>query len=230
MNRTSTLRRTSGLAAVALTLSMGMAACSSGDMSGSDSSEGSGSGDTSSQESGSDMESQSPSDSGSEASAAGTGTFGPGCSAIPKSGKGSFDGMATAPVATAASANPLLKTLVQAVTQANLVDALNSAEELTVFAPTDDAFAKIPAKDMKAVMSDKKMLTKILTHHVIPKKLSPEELAGKHETLAKDTLTVKGSGEDFTADTEEKAQVICGNIQTANATVYVVDTVMMPQM
>src|SRR5699024_136870 len=87
---------------------------------------------------------------------AGAETFGPGCSAIPTSGAGSFDGMATEPVATAASSNPLLKTLVKAVGQAGLVDTLNSAEGLTVFAPTDDAFAKIPKQDMNAVMSDKK--------------------------------------------------------------------------
>ena len=77
---------------------------------------------------------------------AGAETFGPGCSAVPTSGDGSFDGMATAPVASAASANPLLKTLVAAVTKAGLVDTLNSADALTVFAPTDDAFAKIPPK------------------------------------------------------------------------------------
>ena len=154
-------------------------------------------------------------------------TFGVGCASVPATGAGSFDGMSTAPVASAASANPLLKTLVTAVTEAGLVDTLNGAEALTVFAPTDDAFAKVPAKDLKAVLADKVLLTKILTHHVIAGQLAPDELAGKHKTLAGDTVTVKGSGADFTVGTENAA-VICGNVPTANATVYVIDTLLMP--
>jgi len=228
----STLRRSSGVAALALTLSMGLAACGSDD-------EPSGSGeDMSSQETGDETSEESSEESGEEsgsldgdsgqaAGSAGAETFGPGCSAIPQDGAGSFDGMATAPVASAASANPLLKTLVSAVEEARLVDTLNSADGITVFAPTDEAFAKIPAQDMKAVMADRKMLTGILTHHVVPGQLSPEDLAGEHETLAKDTVRVTGSGEKFAVG-EEKAQVLCGNIPTANATVYVVDTVLMP--
>ena len=88
---------------------------------------------------------------------AGTDTFGPGCKLIPADGKGSFNGMATDPVATAASNNPLLKTLVTAVGQAGLVDTLNSADALTVFAPTDDAFAKIPSDTLNGLLADKKI-------------------------------------------------------------------------
>ncbi len=151
--------------------------------------------------------------------------FGPGCASVPADGAGSFGGMATEPVATAASANPLLSTLVTAVTEAGLVDTLNSAEALTVFAPTNDAFAKIPAADLEALLADKEMLTQVLTHHVVGEKLTPENLAGTHETLAGDKITVKGSGEDFTIG---DAAVVCGNVQTANATVYIVDSVIMP--
>lgn len=158
---------------------------------------------------------------------AGAQAFGPGCSAIPADGAGSFNGMATEPVATAASANPLLTTLVTAVGEAGLVDTLNSAEAITVFAPTDDAFAKIPAKDLKAVLADKDLLTKILTHHVVAGQLGPDEVAGEHETLAGDKIEVKGSGEEFTV-ADENAAVLCGNIPTSNATVYVIDTVLMP--
>jgi uncharacterized surface protein with fasciclin (FAS1) repeats len=135
--------------------------------------------------------------------------------------------MATEPVATAASNNPLLGTLVDAVGQADLADTLNSAEDITVFAPTDDAFGKIPEADLTAVLSDQDQLTAILTHHVVPERLAPEDLAGEHETLNGDMVTVEGSGEEFTVG-DEDAAVICGNIQTANATVYVVDTVLMP--
>ena len=219
MNRN--LRRTTGLAAIALTATLGLAAC------GSDSSDGgndAASTPTSSAPS-SDAMSESPSaDSGSDAAAQ---TFGDGCAAVPTSGDGSFDDMATEPVATAASANPLLKTLVAAVTKAGLVDTLNSADGITVFAPTDDAFGKIPKKTLNAVLSDKATLTKILTYHVVPGQLGPDEIAGTHKTLEGEKLTVDGSDESFTVGTGD-ANVICGNVPTANATVYVIDSVLMP--
>ena len=153
--------------------------------------------------------------------------FGEACASLPASGPGSVDTMTEQPVATAASGNPLLKTLVAAVTKAKLVDTLNSAPELTVFAPTDDAFAEIPKKDLDALLADNEQLTTVLTHHVVEGRLSPDDVAGTHQTLAGDEITVEGSGEDFTA---EGAKVLRGNVQTANATVYVIDSVMMPTM
>ena len=156
-------------------------------------------------------------------------TFGAGCSAVPTdaSDPGSFEAMAQVPVATAASGNPLLSTLVTAVKQAGLVDSLNTAEALTVFAPTNDAFDKIPAADLKKVLADKKTLTSILTYHVVAGKLTPAQLAGTHKTLQGDSLTVEGSGEMFTV--AGTSSVVCGNVQTANAVVYIVDTVLMPK-
>lgn len=213
--------RTMGIAALALTASMSLAAC--GSESDTDSAA-----DTTTSET--PMESESPSEEPMEsesAAPAADGPFGPGCAGVPTEGEGSVEGMADDPVATAASNNPLLKTLVAAVTEAGLVDTLNSADELTVFAPTDDAFAKIPKKDLNALLADKDMLTTVLTHHVVAGALSPEDVAGEHETLAGDMLTVEGSGEDFTIG---DAAVVCGNVQTANATVYVVDSVLMPAM
>ncbi|PBC75483.1 putative surface protein with fasciclin (FAS1) repeats [Streptomyces sp. TLI_235] len=152
--------------------------------------------------------------------------FGAACSAVPADGAGSFAGMAQDPVATAASNNPLLSTLVTAVTQAGLVDTLNSAQNITVFAPTDDAFAKLPKADLDAVLADKAKLTKILTYHVAPGRLAPTALAGDHKTLQGDSVEVTGSDEEFTVNGNSK--VLCGNVQTANATVYIVDTVLMP--
>ncbi|MCB8901712.1 MULTISPECIES: fasciclin domain-containing protein [unclassified Streptomyces] len=156
------------------------------------------------------------------------GPFGPGCASVPKDGAGSFDGMAKAPVATAASNNPELSTLVTAVKQAGLVDTLNNAENITVFAPTNAAFAKIPKADLDKVLADKAMLTDILTYHVVGQKLTPKQLEnGSFETLQKGRLTTQGSGESFTVN--ESAKVVCGNVPTANATVYVIDTVLMPK-
>lgn len=153
--------------------------------------------------------------------------FGSGCAAVPTdpSNPGSFDAMAKVPVATAASGNPVLSTLVTAVTKANLVDSLNSAQGVTVFAPTNDAFAKIPKADLDKVLADNATLTKILTYHVVPGQLSPQQLAGTHKTLQGGTLTVTGSGTDFMVG---NATVVCGNVSTANATVYIIDTVLMP--
>lgn len=210
--------RTMGIAALALTASMSLAACGSEDTTDT-------AADTTSSASPSEEPTEEPTES--EEPMAADGPFGPGCAGVPTEGQGSVEGMADDPVATAASNNPLLKTLTAAVTEAGLVDTLNSAEALTVFAPTDDAFAKIPTKDLNALLADKKALTTVLTHHVVAGKLSPEDLAGEHETLAGDMITVEGSGEDFTA---EGAAVVCGNVSTANATVYVIDSVMMPAM
>lgn len=220
MNR---IARKSGLAALALTMSVGLAAC--GNEADAESETSSSASESASEET---MTEETPMEEDSEAMGAADGTFGEGCAAIPADGAGSFDGMATEPVATAASANPLLKTLVTAVTEAGLVDTLNSAEGITVFAPTDDAFAEIPQKDLNALLKDKEALTAVLTHHVVPETLTPDNLAGTFETLNNDELVVEGEGEMFTADAEEQANIICGNIQTANATVYVVDAVMMP--
>ncbi|MEW1910091.1 fasciclin domain-containing protein [Kitasatospora sp. NPDC085895] len=152
--------------------------------------------------------------------------FGAGCAAVPSQGAGSFAGMAQDPVATAASNNPALSTLVAAVTKAGLVDTLNSAQNVTVFAPTNDAFAKIPKATLDAVLADKAKLTKILTYHVVPERLAPAALPGEHKTLEGGAVTVTGSGEDFTVN--GNAKVVCGNVRTANATVHIVDTVLMP--
>ena len=153
--------------------------------------------------------------------------FGAACAGVPTSGEGSLDGMVDDPVATAASNNPLLKTLVAAVTQAGLVDTLNSQQAITVFAPADPAFAKIPQADLDAVLADKATLTKILTYHVVATRYDRDGIldAKTLPTLQGGTLTVAGSGDDVTVN---GAKVLCGNIPTANATVFVIDTVMMP--
>jgi uncharacterized surface protein with fasciclin (FAS1) repeats len=156
------------------------------------------------------------------------GEFGAGCAAVPTdpSNPGSFEAMASVPVATAASGNPLLSTLVSAVGAAGLADSLNSAQNVTVFAPTNDAFAKIPQADLDALLADKDQLTKVLTYHVVPEKLDPSTLAGTHATLEGQDLTVMGSGEDFMVN--DNSSIVCGNVQTSNGTVYLVDTVLMP--
>ena len=213
-------RRKSLIAALALAVPLGLSACGS-----------SASSTEAAAQSPAASASETPSPSDSMTSSAPADAmnaqFGAGCAAVPKDGKGSFKGMATDPVATAASNNPLLSTLVGAVKAAGLVDTLNSAQDITVFAPVNDAFAKVDPATMKKAMGDPKgLLTKVLTNHVVPGKLTPTDLAGTHKTLGGGTITVKGSGEDFTVN--GKAKVICGNVTTANATVYIIDDVLLP--
>jgi uncharacterized surface protein with fasciclin (FAS1) repeats len=153
--------------------------------------------------------------------------FGAACSAVPSDGKGSFSGMSEDPVATAASNNPVLSTLVTAVKKAGLVDTLNSAQNITVFAPDNDAFAKIPKKTLNKVLADKKTLSSILTYHVVGQKVAPDALgSGSFKTLQGGMVTTSGSGESYKVN---DSNVVCGNVKTANATVYIIDTVMMPK-
>jgi len=157
--------------------------------------------------------------------------FGAGCAQIPAE---SLAGMATAPVATAAASNPLLTMLVRAVTAADLTDSLDSQQDVTVLAPADAAFQAVPADTLDAALADVPQLTAILTHHVVQGRLAPDRLAGAQTTLNNDTVTIEGSGENFTISgdqtlTGQPATVICGNVQKANATVYVIDQVLKPQ-
>lgn len=154
--------------------------------------------------------------------------FGPGCASVPASGAGSFTGMATAPVATAASANPLLSTLVTAVKKAGLVDTLNSAANITVFAPDNAAFAKLPKATLAKVLADKKELTKILTYHVASGRQTPSELASGTAIKTLEGGMVTPGMMTAGMYTVNKANIVCGNVQTANATVYIIDSVLMP--
>jgi uncharacterized surface protein with fasciclin (FAS1) repeats len=161
-----------------------------------------------------------------------SGLVGPGCADYAKAnptGAGSVDGMAAAPVATAASGNPLLKTLVASVSgklnpKVDLVSTLNGGE-FTVFAPVDSAFAKIPAATINTLKTNDALLSKILTYHVVAGQLDKTAVVGKHTTVEKQALTVTGSGDNLMVN---NAKVICGGVKTANATVYLIDTVLMP--
>ncbi|HVL83681.1 MAG TPA: fasciclin domain-containing protein [Pseudonocardia sp.] len=159
--------------------------------------------------------------------------FGPACDQVPTEGEGSAQGMVDDPVGTAASNNPLLTTLVTAVTEADLVDTLNSAEALTVLAPFNGAFAEIPEADLNALLADQEALTNVLTYHVSGTRMDAAGLveAGTFTALNEGTVEVGGTADAPTfmgAGNTEPATTLCGNIPTANATVFVIDTVLMP--
>ncbi len=158
---------------------------------------------------------------------------GSGCAAYAEavpSGAGSVSGMALDPVAVAASNNPLLTTLTAAVSgklnpKVDLVDTLNGSE-FTVFAPVDEAFAKIDPATIETLKTDDALLSKILTYHVVPGQITPDNIVGTHKTVEGGSVTVTGSKDALMVD---DANVICGGVMTANATVYLVDSVLMPK-
>ncbi|MDR7186900.1 MULTISPECIES: fasciclin domain-containing protein [Microbacterium] len=157
---------------------------------------------------------------------------GPGCAAYAEAvpdGDGSIEGMSADPVAVAASNNPMLTTLTAAVSgqlnpDVNLVDTLNG-DEFTVFAPVDDAFAMIDPATIESLKTDSATLTSILTYHVVPGRIEPADIAGTHTTVQGSDLEVTGEGDMWKVN---DANVICGGVQTANATVYLIDAVLMP--
>ena len=145
------------------------------------------------------------------------------------SGPGSVAGMAQDPVATAASNNPMLTTLTSALSgklnpNVNLVDTLNNGQ-YTVFAPTNAAFDKLPAATIDKLRTDSQLLKSILTYHVVQGQASPMKVDGDHTTLQGAKLTVTGQGNDLKVN---NAGLVCGGVHTANATVYMIDTVLMP--
>jgi uncharacterized surface protein with fasciclin (FAS1) repeats len=161
-----------------------------------------------------------------EMEASADGPFGPACSAVPTEGEGSFAGMTDDTAATAASNNPLLSTLVTAVSEAGLVDTLNSDGPFTIFAPVNDAFAAIPAADLDAVLADQELLTSILTYHVVAGASLDAAALGD----AGSADSVNGATLEFGADgtTVNGVDVLCSNVMTANATVHIIGEVLMP--
>jgi uncharacterized surface protein with fasciclin (FAS1) repeats len=158
--------------------------------------------------------------------------FGAGCSALPAQGPGSVAGLARDPAISAATHVPELSGLAATVTRTSLADPLNTLQNITVLAPVNAAFEALPADQLKA-LKDNAELTAVLTHHVLQGRLTPQQLAGTHTTLNNDEVTIAGSGERFTVAgagtlSTKDAVVICGNVQTANATVYLIDQVLKP--
>ncbi|MHA7650765.1 fasciclin domain-containing protein [Mycobacterium sp. ML4] len=157
---------------------------------------------------------------------------GPGCAdyaAANPTGPASVQGMSQVPVTEAAAANPMLTTLTAALSgqlnpQVNLVDTLNSGQ-YTVFAPTDAAFGKLPPATIEQLKTDSGLLTSILTYHVVSGQASPNRVIGTHKTLQGASVTVTGQGNNIRVN---NAGVVCGGVSTANAQVYMIDTVLMP--
>jgi uncharacterized surface protein with fasciclin (FAS1) repeats len=118
------------------------------------------------------------------------------------------------------------KTLVTAVQAAGLVDTLKGKGPFTVFAPTDEAFAKIPKADLDALLKDKAKLTAVLTYHVVPGKVMAKDVkAGKVKTVQGGELTVSTTG----GVKVDNANVVKTDIAADNGVIHVIDTVVLPK-
>ncbi|UMP07117.1 fasciclin domain-containing protein [Amycolatopsis sp. EV170708-02-1] len=156
--------------------------------------------------------------------------FGPACSQLPQgSAPGSLDSMGPQPVASAASTNPLLTKLVAAVKATNLVDTLNSQQAITVFAPADPAFQALGDAKFTELAGKPDQLAPILQYHVVGKRYDAKGLESAKSVESLNTaggpVKIEGSGENMTVN---GAKVLCGNIPTKNATVFVIDKVLTP--
>ena len=129
-------------------------------------------------------------------------------------------------VDTAVSAGQF-KTLVKAVQEAGLVDTLKSDGPFTVFAPTDAAFAKLPAGTLEALLKDKEKLATVLTYHVVPGKVMAAQVKpGQVETVQGQPLTVSAS---YGTVMVNNAKVVKTDIIASNGVIHVIDTVVLPQ-
>ena len=118
------------------------------------------------------------------------------------------------------------KTLAAALTAAGLIDTLKGPGPFTVFAPTDEAFAKIPKADLDALLKDKAKLTSVLTYHVVPGKVMAADVkAGRVKTVQGSELTVSTTGGVMV----DKAKVVKTDILADNGVIHVLDSVIIPK-
>ena len=160
------------------------------------------------------------------------GVVGAGCAGYVQkvpNGPGSLQGMSVDPVAVALSNSPQLTTFAGALSgnlngEVDLVDTLAKGQ-YTVFAPTDDAFARLDPAMIEKFKADSDELKSVLDYHVVSGDLDPSAVVGEHKTVQGQSLTVTSSGDDLRVN---NAGVVCGGIKTGNATVYLLDSVLIP--
>jgi len=141
-------------------------------------------------------------------------------------------------IVAVAVADGRFKTLVAAVTAAGLVETLQGAGPFTVFAPTDDAFAKLPAGTVDALLKDKVKLTSILTYHVVPGKIHAADLMKMADAHGKVTAkTVNGhdlelhvAGTTVHLGADHKTKVVVADVEASNGVIHAIDGVVMPPM
>jgi uncharacterized surface protein with fasciclin (FAS1) repeats len=155
------------------------------------------------------------------------GAFGVGCAKVPATGAGSLTAMASEPVATAAAHTPLLHDFSRAVRAAGLTSMLNSAKAITVFAPDNAAFIALGEGNVATLTATRPDLTKVLEYHVVSGRRTPAQLAShRHLTTLRGTVIIPVKSHKIYE--VNSVEITCGNIQTANATVYIVSGFLVP--
>jgi uncharacterized surface protein with fasciclin (FAS1) repeats len=152
--------------------------------------------------------------------------FGPGCPNLPDNGDGSLVDLSQRDWLTALAQVPALSQLSVTTALAELGDDFSGLEEATVFAPTDVAFRTLGMARARELLTRPAEAADVVRYHVVPGRLTPDELPGTHPTLTGQTIEVTGSGEDYTVNGQ--AAIICGNLQTKNATIYLIDKLLQP--
>ena len=223
------LRRRAGLAAATAVAGLALAACGSAD----DTTDDPAADDTATEQDTATDEDMADDDGETAADDAALTPVGDACAELPAEGEGSAAAMAELPVAEAAASNPLLTELAQAVEAAGLVGDLNGLEGATVFAPTNSAFDALPDEQLSLLDSDTDLLTSVLTVHVVPQTITSADLddGATVETLEGSQITVEfpeGESLPVVSTGPTSASVICADVQTGNAVVHVIDTVLTP--
>jgi uncharacterized surface protein with fasciclin (FAS1) repeats len=162
--------------------------------------------------------------------------FGPRCGELPTDGPGSAQAMATRPVADAVAANPLTAMLGEVIAAADLGPTLDELPAATVYAPSDEALSgyrqRVGEAQWSALLADRARLQELLRHHVSATRATAQQLvaAGASTQLAGGDVQVGGSPLRLTVTGGDgsTARVLCGNIPTANATLFVIDGVRAP--
>lgn len=135
--------------------------------------------------------------------------------------------VSAADIVDVAAGNPDFSTLVTAVKAAGLVDTLKGDGPFTVFAPTNDAFAKLPKATLDGLLADKEALTKVLTYHVVSGKVMAADVkSGKVMTVNGQEITVKAGASGVMVD---GAKVIATDVAADNGVIHAIDTVILPR-
>ena len=152
--------------------------------------------------------------------------FGADCPNLPDTGDGSLVDLSEKDWITALASVPALGQLSVTTALADLGDDFSGVGEATVFAPTGVAFRSLGLARGRQLLTDPTEAADVLRYHVVRGRLAPDDLPGEHRTLSGQAVEVTGSGEDFTVD--GRARIVCGNLQTKNATLYLIDEVLAP--
>ncbi|HVB45868.1 MAG TPA: fasciclin domain-containing protein [Streptosporangiaceae bacterium] len=145
---------------------------------------------------------------------------------IPNTGPGSFTSLSTQQAVAAVASNPQFSVFVAAIRKAALENRYNSSQAITLFVPENSAFAGLSASDIKLLRTPGEV-QKIIKYHVVASRITPEQISagGRVTTLEGGSIELSKAGSDYLVG---GATVLCGNIATANATIYIINKVLLP--